>query len=297
MADKALAEALRVKDRALGQVEAVVATLNTVDGDGHVLVPGAIPDGTKVTISDFGHSAALPFLAAKPAGKGTLTTSGAKVLLRGQYFLTTVHGREAFEIVREMGPDQQWSFGYDVLREAVPSDEWRAKGARRMLVQLAVKEVSPVLVGAGIGTGTVSTKTAPAAAPAIAPRPIEELLRKSKEITARLAEAGLAPPVAVAPGRKSVDVMHFARFCLQALGAPSGRIAIKFFAGRKPGGWFRPTEPWTVWINNRLDGLDLLEAVGHELVHLERHHRSWPQDEGRVAAEARTLLAAYLEER
>ena len=48
---------------------------------------------------------------------------------------------------------------------------------------------------------------------------------------------------------------------------------------------------------DRLDGLDLLEAVGHELVHLERHHRGWRQDEGLVAAEARMLLAAYLEGR
>jgi hypothetical protein len=42
----------------------------------------------------------------------------------------------------------------------VPSDEERKKGAERILTKLDVFEVSPVLVGAGVGTRTLAAKAA-----------------------------------------------------------------------------------------------------------------------------------------
>jgi len=149
---------LEVKDAEKGQVEAIVSTFGVVDRDGDIILDGAIVDGTKVTISDFGHSSALPFLSSKPAGKGVIHIAEGKAILVGQYFMSTAHGREAFETVKAMGGQQEWSIGYDVVKKQAPDEEMRTKGARRVLEKLAVKEVSPVLIGAGLGTGTLGTK-------------------------------------------------------------------------------------------------------------------------------------------
>lgn len=149
---------LEIKDAERGEVEAVVATIGVVDRDKDVTQPGAIQDGSRVKMSSYAHNSVLA--REMPVGHGVLRVEGDKVIFRGKMFMGTTGGREAFEVLKEMGSDQEWSFGYHVVESEAPDKAWRAKGAERMLTKLIAYEVSPVLVGAGRGTHTVAVKEA-----------------------------------------------------------------------------------------------------------------------------------------
>lgn len=146
-----------IKDEAKGEVHAIVATLGVVDRDEDVIRKDAIKDGAKVKVSGYGHDA---IFGEAPVGKGALFVTGDQVLFKGTYFMDTQRGREAFALMKAMGADQEWSFGFRVMGYEVPSEDERAKGARRILTKLDPFEVSPVILGAGIGTRTVSAKSA-----------------------------------------------------------------------------------------------------------------------------------------
>jgi hypothetical protein len=106
-------------------------------------------------MSSYGHDAVFGDL---PAGKGTLSIDGNDVVFEGKAFLSTTRGRDTFEVLKEMGPDQEWSFGFRILGAEVPDDSWKKKGARRMLTKLDAFEVSPVIRGAGVNTRTLAVK-------------------------------------------------------------------------------------------------------------------------------------------
>lgn len=149
-----------------GQVEAIVATLDTVDRDCDVIPRDAFPSGAKVKMSSYDHSSinALrygPGLPDQPpVGKGAIFIEGDKAIFRGQYFMDTIAGKEAFLTAKAMGAEQEWSFGYRKLQVDRPSSELAAKGARRVLSKLGPLEVSPVLLAGGVGTRTVAMKSA-----------------------------------------------------------------------------------------------------------------------------------------
>lgn len=179
---------LEIKNEERGEIEAVIVTLDVVDLDHDIIRPGAIPDGSKVKLSDYGHSVAF---GAPPVGKGVLRTKGNKVIFEGNYFMTTSKGQEAFKTVKELGPDdQEWSFGFSVNGAEMPEDDDRKKGAYRILTKLDSFEVSPVIRGAGIGTRTVSVKAAGANPPPEPPTAEDEALKAEEEAeTAKQAEA------------------------------------------------------------------------------------------------------------
>lgn len=178
--------ALEIKDAEKGEVEAVIATLGVVDRDYDVISPDAIKDGAKVKMSAYGHD--LMFGGEMPVGRGSLHVEGDKAVFKGKLFLSTQRGREAFDVLKEMGKDQEWSFGFRVLGSEVPDDAWREKGARRILTKLDAFEVSPVLIGAGVGTRTLAVKEADEAAQKAA----DEARRVQEETAAREAEATAA---------------------------------------------------------------------------------------------------------
>lgn len=149
---------LEIKDAELGEVTAVVATLGVVDKDGDVILPGALPaGGAKVKLSGYGHDLVLARQA--PAGKGVIVEIGDKLVLQGKFFKSTERGREAFNTVKEMGPDSEWSIGFPPkVKTGELTAELKAAGARRAIAGFSPIEASPVLVAAGVGTGTVSVK-------------------------------------------------------------------------------------------------------------------------------------------
>lgn len=147
---------VEIKDAEKGLIKAVIATLNVVDKDEDVITVDAIKEGARVSMSSYGHDTVFGDL---PAGKGALTIDGNNVVFEGKAFLSTSRGRDTFEVLKEMGPDQEWSFGFRILGAEVPDDAWKKKGARRILTKLDAFEVSPVIRGAGVNTRTLAVKS------------------------------------------------------------------------------------------------------------------------------------------
>lgn len=156
--------ALEIKNEELGEVSAIVATLEVVDRDGDVILPGAIPvAGTKVKLSGYGHDVILQ--DAPPVGIGTISEEGGKAVFNGRFFMSTQRGREAFATVKELGTDGEWSFGFpnSTVKTAKMTDAWKEKGARRLIKSLEPVEASPVFRGAGMNTMTMHVKATKAA--------------------------------------------------------------------------------------------------------------------------------------
>jgi hypothetical protein len=76
--------------------------------------------------------------------------------MEGQFFMTVPEARSTFEVVRELGPLGQWSYGYDA--PDVSYGEWTDGQQVRFLKRLIVHEVSPTLQGSGVNTMTLSAK-------------------------------------------------------------------------------------------------------------------------------------------
>lgn len=147
---------VEIKDESKGLIKAVFSTFNVMDSDRDVTPPGAFEDGAAVRISAYGHAS---WDGALPVGKGTIRQTAKEAILEGEFFMGTLHGRDTFETVKAMSEAglQEWSFGYD----AVEYSFGEHNGQRvRFLNKLKVHEVSPVLVGAGVNTRTLSAKSA-----------------------------------------------------------------------------------------------------------------------------------------
>ena len=147
---KALAN-LKITDAEKGEVEAVFATLGVVDYDGDVTVKGAFTE-EDVRISAYNHES---WKGALPVGKGTIREEGDKAVFKGRFFLDTTSGRDTFGVVKEMGELQEWSYGYDTLEAEPGTKEGQTVN---FIKRQKVHEVSPVILGAGIDTGTVAVK-------------------------------------------------------------------------------------------------------------------------------------------
>lgn len=152
--------AFEIKDAEKGEVEAIVATLNAVDHDGDVILPGAIRDGSTVKLSAYGHDVITKKEA--PVGLATISVIGDQAILKGRFFLNTARGREAFETVKALGPDGEWSIGFRPDQTAPVTKAWQAKGASRLLSSITLVETSPVFIGASLDTGTLRVKSAQA---------------------------------------------------------------------------------------------------------------------------------------
>lgn len=133
-----------------GEFTAVFSRFNVIDHDGDVTVPGAFRDGQKVRISYWGHR-----WQDLPVGKGVIHQDDEKAWVDGQFFLDTIAGKETYQTVKNLEELQEWSYGFDVEK----AEPGVFDGRDVMLLQaLDVHEVSPVMLGAGIGTGTTSIK-------------------------------------------------------------------------------------------------------------------------------------------
>jgi hypothetical protein len=132
-----------------GLVQAVFATLNVVDSDGDVTLPGAFGN-QKVRLGAWGHA-----WQELPVGKGTIGEEGDKAVFDGAFFLDTEAGKEHYLTVKNLAELQEWSYGFRVLDSEVGQFEGKDV---RFLKSLQVFEVSPVMQGAGVDTMTVAIK-------------------------------------------------------------------------------------------------------------------------------------------
>lgn len=145
---------IEIKSADKGQVSAVFATFNVKDKDGDVTLPGAFQNGAEVIISSYQHTS---WGGALPVGKGTIRTTRTEAIVDAQFFMDTTAGRDTFQVIKALGPRQQWSYGFDTLE----ADRGTFKGEDvQFLKKMLVHEVSPVLVGAGVNTRTLAAKAA-----------------------------------------------------------------------------------------------------------------------------------------
>lgn len=136
-----------------GHIEAVFSTFNVVDLDKDVTLPGAFENGAPVRISAYNHSSNRG--AMLPVGKGHIEADDHQARVKGQFFMDTNHGRDTFLTLKALGELGEWSYGYDII----DSEKGRFEEQDvQFLKKLKVNEVSPVLLGAGIGTRTLIAK-------------------------------------------------------------------------------------------------------------------------------------------
>lgn len=308
--------ALQIKDAARGEVEAVIATLNVVDRDQEVVVDGAIRDGAEVTMSSFGHDAMFGSL---PVGKGVIRIAGNLAIFEGKLFLSTARGQETFDVLKEMGPRMQWSFGFSVLESATPSEEWRARGARRMLTKLDAFEVSPVILGAGVGTQTLAVKHAT--------QPSELLAIHAQHLAREKQFADVLPAANTGGDRAELREMHdrtiargkdlaardlrrelpgyppsmeFSRFIAFAkyhLGidpsdAPRVVMVKEFPDDPAQVGGYTPGDH-LVRIRDNQSNLDTRRTLAHELAHAKEALEGWTHSEEYAEIAAEDVLAAW----
>ena len=134
-----------------GEFTAVVATLGQIDSDNDVTHKGAF-DSSEFPLSAYGHTS---WGGALPVGVARIKEVGNEAILEGRFFLDTAHGRDTFTTVKHLGELGQWSYGYDAVEYEHGYHEGKSV---RFLKKLKVHEASPVLVGAGVNTRTLSTK-------------------------------------------------------------------------------------------------------------------------------------------
>lgn len=179
---------VQIKDADQGTVEAVFSTFDVVDSDGDVTRKGAFTDGQAVVISAYGHKS---WDGVLPVGSGHIEERGNEAVFKGQFFMDTQHGRDTFSVVKQLSDDglQEWSYSlHDVKAEKGQHD---GKDVR-FLNEIRVKEVSPVLMGAGINTRTLAAKSAMRFSEHITAvvADVEQLVKRAQEVMALRAEKG-----------------------------------------------------------------------------------------------------------
>lgn len=133
-----------------GEFRAVFATLNVVDHDSDVTIPGAFKE-QETLVEPWNHGWDLP------AGKGIVKANDKEAWIEGQFFLDTEVGRENYRTVKNLGPLAEWSYTFYIIK----SGEGIYEGDEvRFLQEMDVVGVSPVTRGAGIDTRTEAIKSA-----------------------------------------------------------------------------------------------------------------------------------------
>ncbi len=179
---------------------AKIATLSAVDSDGDTYAPGAFAwkDGGQWCSILPAHDR-----RSAPLGKALVYEEGDAALAKLHFNLDVAeakswHSAIMFDLAQGR-PVQEYSYGFGVLDHA---KDMRGGDRVRVLKQLDVHEVSPVLRGAGAGTGTISMKNAGLKAEAFG-RLLTEL--------GTMADALKGDPSALsATGRKQMAEIHAA---------------------------------------------------------------------------------------
>jgi hypothetical protein len=133
-----------------GHVEAVFSVAGMVDRDSDMVMPGAVPSGITVPVSQWGHASWQP--GYLPIGLGRIRTTGNDAVVSADFFGTKA-AREHLHVLDRLGEHGRWSFGFLTL----DADFANVEGRRvQRLKRLDVVEVSPTLVPSNNSTRTLS---------------------------------------------------------------------------------------------------------------------------------------------
>lgn len=146
---------VELKGEKEGSFVARIATLNVRDKDNDITKSGAFEEGKQVLVSAYMHGS---WAGKLPVGKATINEVGNDVLAEGLFNLKTIEGKDTYEAVKFAPELQEWSYGfYPTEADDGTGDD---EGAR-ILKKVDVKEISPVLIGAGVNTGVLAIKNKP----------------------------------------------------------------------------------------------------------------------------------------
>lgn len=141
-----------------GEGRAVIATLNVIDHDNDVSLPGAFDwmEQNAFVIPHHNWHSESP-----PLGKTAIKEDGDDVIAHFKLNLKTHLGsdwREHLKFDLENGsPRQEWSYGFDTIE----AEQGELDGRKvQFLKKQKVHEISPVILGAGIDTRTLDVKSA-----------------------------------------------------------------------------------------------------------------------------------------
>ncbi len=149
---KRVAAALKQVGEA-GEFEAVIATFGEIDLDGDIVEHGAFGDAT---------ISVLPAHDAMhvPLGKAHIEERDKLAVAVGQFNMEIEAARDWHSALKfdlaNPPPVQEWSWGF---RPIEASQDTVDEQTVRRLIELDMREVSPVLRGASVGTGTLSAKS------------------------------------------------------------------------------------------------------------------------------------------
>jgi hypothetical protein len=137
-----------------GSFRATFSRFDVVDRDGDVTLADAFTRGQEVRIAQWGHNWGAPAV-----GKGAIDFDGERAWVDGAFFLDTTAGKDTYLAVKNLGTLQEWSYGFEIKDRSF-GEFGDPPQQVQFLRRLEVFEVSPVMLGAGVGTGTDAIKGA-----------------------------------------------------------------------------------------------------------------------------------------
>ncbi len=140
-----------------GSFRATFATFNVMDHHGDITLPGAFENGKVVPIGAYQHA-----MSQLPIGSGVLGSDEKSAWVDGQFFLDTPAGNTTHAVLKRLTDEIEFSYIF-TPEEASFEDEFTIGDETfhdvRVLKEIDVWSVDPVLRGAGIGTGIESIKS------------------------------------------------------------------------------------------------------------------------------------------
>lgn len=146
-----------------GTLSLVVATLGVLDKDGDIIAHGSVGE-QECLLSQFQHSI---WNGAIPIGRGKVYEDGDLLKWDGNFFMQLADACNTWQAIAAAKDLLEVSFGFSVLRRSWVDPPTGGGFSVRQLDELKVWECSPVVAGAGIGTGIEAIKslTLPTLAP------------------------------------------------------------------------------------------------------------------------------------
>jgi HK97 family phage prohead protease len=136
-----------------GQIEAVISTFGR-DREGDVMTREAFTGSQgKEIVMVWSHD------WQQPIGKGVVSVGEGSAVFKGQFWLDTIDGEQAYRKVKNAGPLQEYSIGFQIKDAEKGYQDVEGKQVyTRTIKDIELFEASPVLIGAAYNTGTVAVK-------------------------------------------------------------------------------------------------------------------------------------------
>ena len=135
-----------------GTFIARIATLNVIDADADITLPGAFPQDKTILVSAYQHGS---WMGSLPVGKAVIQEVEDQVIAQGEFNLNTESGKEHYEAVKFSGDLQEWSYAFKPIEYEMGKQDGQDV---RFLKKVDPFEISPVLKGAGVNAVTLGIK-------------------------------------------------------------------------------------------------------------------------------------------